>query len=81
MILWMLGGIIRFIWLIIVHFIFPKVRWLIALDVVYQGFRAIYFWNDPTMNAGWTFLLHFGVLTFFIYCHQFREVYTDYNKF
>lgn len=47
----------------------PIVRWVMALNCVYQFGRALYYWNTPGMYAGWTALLHyaaFGGLYYFM---------------
>ncbi len=71
---WMFKGLVKCIWFTIIYIIFPKVKWIIAMDVVFQGCRAIYYWNDPAMNAGWTFLMHFGVLTTLIFFYQYYAI-------
>ncbi|EFI8498301.1 protein kleE [Escherichia coli] len=47
--------------------IWPFVRWVVALSVVYQAIVMVWHWNDPENFAGWTFLLHFGVLVVLTY--------------
>lgn len=45
------------------------VKWLMALDVLYQFLRAIYYSGTPGMFAGWYALFHFGVfiaITYFV---------------
>ncbi len=53
--------------------VWPLLKWIVALDCVYQLARAVYYWDTPGMYAGWKFLLHFGVLTaltYFVMCYQ-----------
>lgn len=40
----------------------PLLKWLVSLDVALQFFRMLYHWNTAGAHAGWTFVLHFGVL-------------------
>lgn len=59
-------GAVRGVWLIIV-LVWPLLRWLVSLDVLFQLIRMVYHWNTPGVYAGWTFLLHFAVLTALTY--------------
>ena len=47
--------------------VWPILKWVIALDCVFQLVRMIYHWNTSGMYAGWTFMLHFAVLTALTY--------------
>lgn len=63
-----IGGVIYFIWLVTV-LVWPVLRWVIAMEVLFQFVRMIWFWDAPEVNAGWTFLLHFtafSALTYFV---------------
>jgi hypothetical protein len=40
----------------------PLLKWLVSIDVALQFFRMLYHWNTAGAHAGWTFVLHFGVL-------------------
>ncbi len=46
---------------------FFVVKWVVLIaigaDLLYQFFRMLYYWHTPGMHAGWTFLLHYGVIT------------------
>ena len=46
---------------------FFVVKWavLIAIgaDLLYEFFRMLYYWHTPGMHPGWTFLLHYGLIT------------------
>ena len=50
----------------------PIVRWVMALNCVYQFGRALYYWNTPGMYAGWTALLHYAV---FVGIYAFIAIY------
>ncbi|WP_020405838.1 KleE stable inheritance protein [Hahella ganghwensis] len=56
----------RWVWVALV-LVWPVLKWIISIDVFFQGIRAIYHWNTPGINAGWTFLLHFAILTALTY--------------
>ncbi|PKD40499.1 protein kleE [Methylomonas sp. Kb3] len=56
------------IWLVLALF-WGLVKWVIALDVLYQFLRAIYYSGTPGSMAGWYALFHFVVfvtLTYFV---------------
>lgn len=61
-----LSGAIRWLWVLLVLFWTP-IKWVLSIDVFFQGIRAIYYWDDPTVFAGWTFLAHFAALTALTY--------------
>jgi hypothetical protein len=54
------------IWVVIVC-LWPLVRWLAGIDLSFQLIRTAYYWNSPSVYAGWTFLLHFASFTAFTY--------------
>lgn len=63
-----LPRIVYVVWITIV-IIWPFLKWIIALDVLYQFCRALYFWSTPGMLAGWYALFHSGVfiaVTYFV---------------
>lgn len=60
------GGVMKVVWVATV-LLWPWVKWFVVLDVLFQFGRMIYHWNTPGSFAGWTFLLHFGVLTVITY--------------
>ena len=60
------GGVMKVVWVATV-LLWPWVKWFVVLDVLFQFGRMIYHWNTPGSFAGWTFLLHFGVLTAITY--------------
>jgi hypothetical protein len=55
-------GFVKTIWVFTV-LLWPVVSWIIALDCLFQLIRMLYYWNTPHIYAGWTFILHFSVLT------------------
>jgi hypothetical protein len=60
--------VVKVLWFV-VALIWPVLRWLLALDVVFQGALMLWHWDTPGSHAGWTFSLHFAVLvalTFFV---------------
>ena len=62
------SGVVKTLWFV-VALIWPFLRWLLALDVVFQGLVMIWHWDTPSSHAGWTFFLHFAALvalTFFV---------------
>ena len=61
-----LAGVIKTLWVMTI-LVWPFLRWVAALDVVLQFVRMLWKWDTPGAYAGWTFLLHFGVLTAFTY--------------
>ncbi|MGP5477602.1 KleE stable inheritance protein [Pseudomonas helleri] len=56
--------VVSVLWFL-VALVWPLLRWLLALDVVYQGFLMIFNWSNPESHAGWVFFLHFAVLVAF----------------
>jgi hypothetical protein len=45
----------------------PLLKWVVSIEVFYQGVRAVYYWSDPAVHAGWTFFAHFAGLTALTY--------------
>lgn len=60
------SGIVRFIWVMTV-LIWPMLKWILSIEVFFQLVRMFYYWNTPGMYAGWTFTLHFSLLTALTY--------------
>lgn len=58
--------LVRWVWIAVV-LVWPLLKWVISVSAFFQGLRAIYYWNDPTVLAGWSFLAHFAVLTVLTY--------------
>lgn len=65
-----LDGSLHFVWVVIV-LIWPILKWILSLDVFFQMLRMIYHWNTPGVYAGWTFILHFSLLTTLTYFVSF----------
>ncbi|EMK0110371.1 protein kleE [Escherichia coli] len=59
-------ALVRFVWVATV-LVWPVAKWIISIDVFFQFLRMLYHWNTPGVHAGWTFLVHFAVLTALTY--------------
>jgi hypothetical protein len=59
-------GLIKVIWVLTV-LVWPLLRWIVAFEVLWQFLRMLWHWNTPGVYAGWTFLLHFALLTALTY--------------
>lgn len=69
------SGVVWVFWLV-VSTVWPLLRWVVALDVVFQAIRASWYWNTPGMYAGWVFAAHFLAfvgLTYFVGAYKPRE--------
>lgn len=62
----LLAGLVKFVWMATV-LVWPILRWVVSLEVLFQLLRMFYHWHTPGVHAGWTFLLHFAVLTALTY--------------
>ena len=60
------GGLVKVVWVVAV-LVWPVLKWVVTLDVLFQFVRMLYHWNTPGIFAGWTFMLHFAVLTALTY--------------
>jgi len=60
------GGVYQWVYLV-VTLLSPLLRWVLYVDVTYQFFRMLYYWDTPGMFAGWVFALHFAMLTGLIF--------------
>ena len=60
------GGLVKVVWVVAV-LVWPVLKWVVTLDVLFQFVRMLYHWNTPGVFAGWTFMLHFTVLTALTY--------------
>lgn len=58
--------VVKGVWVFAV-LVWPILKWIVALDCVFQIARTIYHWDTPGVYAGWTFMLHFSVLTALTY--------------
>ncbi len=67
-------ALLKGIWVVTV-LLWPFLKWIVALDCVYQLVRMMYYWNTPGVFGGFTFMLHFGVfvaLTYFVSLYKPR---------
>lgn len=58
---------------IVIALLWPILRWVMALDVTWQLFKVMYYWNTPGEFAGLRFLAHFAVfvgLWYFVACYR-----------
>lgn len=60
------AAVVRWVWIAVV-LVWPVLKWVVSIEVFFQGVRMVYYWNTPGMYAGWTFLLHFAALTALTY--------------
>ncbi|MCK0505335.1 KleE stable inheritance protein [Aromatoleum anaerobium] len=67
-----LATVWRAVWIVFV-LVWPVLKWVISIEVFFQLIRMVYHWNTPGVHAGWTFLLHFGVLTALTYLVAFYK--------
>ena len=56
-----LSNLIKVVWVVTV-LLWPLMKWILSLDVLFQAARMIYHWITPDVYATWTFLLHLAVL-------------------
>ena len=59
-------AVIKGVWVLTV-LVWPILKWVVSIDCVFQFARTMYHWNTPGVHAGFTFLLHFAVLTALTY--------------
>ncbi len=62
----LLAGLVKFLWVTTV-LVWPILKWILSIEVFFQFARMLYYWNTLGVIAGWTFLLHFAVLTAITY--------------
>ncbi len=70
------AALIKGIWVFTV-LVWPILKWIISIDCFFQFIRMFYHWNTPGIYAGWTFLLHFSVLTaltYFVSIYKPKEI-------
>lgn len=60
------AALVKGVWVLTV-LVWPILKWVVSLDCVFQFVRMMYHWDSPGVYAGWTFLLHFAVLTALTY--------------
>lgn len=61
-----LAAIVKGVWVATV-LVWPILKWVVSLDVVFQMMRMAYHWHTPGIHAGWTFAMHFALLTALTY--------------
>ena len=61
-----LSNLIKVVWVVTV-LLWPLMKWILSLDVLFQFVRMFYHWNTLGVYATWTFLLHFAVLIVLTY--------------
>lgn len=57
--------------------VWPFVKWFFALDVLFQFFRMMHFWDKSGTYAGWMFVAHFAIfcaITYFVRFYQPQAV-------
>jgi hypothetical protein len=59
-------GAISIVWAVTV-LTWPLLKWVVAMDVTFQFFRMLYYWNTPGTYAGFKFLLHFFAFSGLMY--------------
>jgi hypothetical protein len=60
------------LWILVV-LCWPLLNKILIADVLIQLLRALYFWSTPDVHAGWSFALHFGVLSGLTYFVAFGD--------
>ena len=57
-----IGWVVRVVW-VLTAMVWPILKWIVSIEVFFKFVRMLWHWNTPGVHAGWTFLLHFAVLT------------------
>lgn len=60
------AAVVKGLWVLTV-LVWPILKWVVSIDCVFQFVRMMYHWNTPGVHAGFTFLVHFAVLTALTY--------------
>ena len=71
-----LSNLIKVVWVVTV-LLWPLMKWILSLDVLFQFARIVYHWNTPDVYATWTFLFHLAlllVLTYFVSLYKPKGV-------
>ena len=58
--------LVRGLWMTVV-LVWPILKWVLAIDVLFKLIQAVVFWHEPGTHYGWLLLLHFGVLSALTY--------------
>lgn len=70
-----LAGVLRGIWMLFI-LLWPLLKLVLTIDVLWQFGRMCWYWDTPGMHAGWTFSLHFFLLSagyFFVASYQPKD--------
>jgi hypothetical protein len=70
------AALVKGIWVFTV-LVWPLLKWIISIDCLFHLVRMMYYWNTPGMHAGWTFIVHFAVLTaltYFVSAYKPRRI-------
>ncbi|MEF8738623.1 MAG: KleE stable inheritance protein [Candidatus Accumulibacter necessarius] len=71
-----LSNLIKVVWVVTV-LLWPLMKWILSLDVLFQFARMIYHWNTPDVYPTWMFLFHLAllvVLTYFVSLYKPKGV-------
>ena len=71
-----LSNLIKVVWVVTV-LLWPMMKWILSLDVLFQAARMIYHWNTPDVYATWMFIFHLAVLivlTYFVSLYKPKGV-------
>lgn len=60
------AAVVNAVWVVMV-LVWPVLKWIVSIDCVFQLIRMFYHWDTPGVHAGFTFLVHFAVLTILTY--------------
>ena len=58
--------VVKAVWVVVV-LVWPLLKWIISIDVLFQFIYMVYNRDTPGAFGGWTFLAHFGVLVALTY--------------
>lgn len=60
------AGLLKALWVTLV-LVWPVLKWIVSVDVFVRFLVMLYHWDTPGTYAGWTFIIHFVVLTLLTY--------------
>lgn len=63
--------VVRALWMTVV-LVWPILKWVLVMDVLFKLIQAMVHWNEPGTHYGWLLLLHFGVLSALTYYVAWR---------
>ena len=58
----LVDALLKFVWMMTL-LVWPLLKWALSMDVLFQFMRMVYHWHTANSLAGWTFILHFALLT------------------